>query len=188
MCSSDLARQERLRNKSLTERGPLIYQLESQISLRRKYLSLLGGLKENGGDRILQELEEQKQEVDENIKTLREEISRVSGNRREKLEEQLNIMEGQRHALVKRFDALFDPLREVVLAISEEEEEMWKAEDLLRRTGEEIASLIGTVDSQGLLEIKTKERERLLLIGSQNVIDGEDYDAKVRQLNDEIAG
>lgn len=184
--SRALSRESQLREKNLVEKGPLISQIEHQIDLREKYLLLLTKLKEKGGETILKDLEVEKVELKEKIASLKKEMKKVSGNKREQLEGRLNVLEKKRYALVKRFNELFDPLREAVSAISSEEEKIWDIEDLLRKTQEEIATLVGTANRLGTLEKKAKRRSELLLDHSSSLFEKKAREKEIQELNEEV--
>lgn len=185
--TSLLIRQERLRSKNLVERGPLAYQLENQIELRERYLSLLLGLKEQGDHIVLEELNSEREAIDRKISLLSEEVKKTSGDKREELENQLNDVENRKHYLLRKFNRIFDPLREVMDRIVVEEEEVWKIEELLRSTQEEIAKLVGDKSVSGLLREKTEKRSSLLLRRFRGDDGRKDPGEEVLRLNREIA-
>ncbi|MFT4552016.1 MAG: hypothetical protein ACI9S8_000637 [Chlamydiales bacterium] len=182
-----LVRQNQLRDRNLTERGPLISQIEEQIELRGQYMTLLNGLKEKGQHTILQQLDQEKTEVLEQITEVTKNLSLLSGNARENLEIDLKVLRKREHELVKDFNKLYDPLRTVVESISAQEEEIWKTEELLKDTREEISKIIGRDDQIGLLEEKTRRRASLLLMQPQEILDGANYSQEIIILNAEIS-
>lgn len=178
-------RQEKLRNRNLTERGPLIRQIERQIDLRSKYLTLLKGLQEKGQEKYLAKLDQNKIELEDKIENIQEMIAKSSGNERDALNVRLQQFETERHELVREFDSLFDPLREVIESIKVEEKEVLKAEKLLRQTHEEMAVLMG--NTQHSLDAKIQRRTQVLLADAQSVVEGPNFSEELRGLNEEIA-
>lgn len=178
-------RQEQLRNRNLTERGPLIQQIERQMDLRGRYLKLLKGLREKGQVKFLAKLDNEKLELEDRISQIHELLVQSSGNERDSLNLRLARAETERHELIRQFDSLFDPLREVVDSIKIEEQEILKIEKLLHKTREEMALLMG--NAKGSLQEKINRRTEVLLADAQSIVEGQNFSEELKVLNEEIA-
>ncbi len=169
------------------DNSALLAQVDNQINLRKKYLTLLEGLPATDGASELRRLEIEHQRLEGEMSHLREKAASLSGDEREVVDFQIAQLDGQIYQLVNAFDQLFNPLRDTVAEIAKEEEEIWNAEGLLRQTYEDIVSLVGTNNSPGSLEEKAERRRQLLLMKADDAIAAPMYDTEVRRLNEEIA-
>ena len=175
-----------LRRTQLEDDHSILAQVRNQITLRQKYLSLLRQLKKTQGARELQRLQIERQRLETEVELLRGQAAVSEGNEREIVEYELGELEDQLHILVREFDSLFEPLRAIVNSISDQEQEIWKAENLLRKTRDEILELIGTADFPGSLEEKTARRAELLLVSSDDILNNAIYGSEMSRLNEEI--
>ncbi len=180
-------RQNDLRSKTLQQQQPLLEQLDKQVGLRRKYLKLLVGLQGTKGDLSIQHLHAQRESINHEIALIKTKLEIVSGNEREDLEIELSILNDQQHVVIKEFEEIFGPLRDVVLEIAGAEEEVWRAEQIIVETQKEIESLVGSTGVRGTVQEKSQKRAELLLMQSSKVVADPSIDLEIENLNDELA-
>lgn len=165
----------------------LISQLDTQIALRRKYLSLLEQMKETEKDKELEFLKIEKTRFESLVQSLKNQLTKASGDHRERLQQEMSELQQERRHLVQRFESLFDPLRKVVEEISLQEESIWQKDRELQEVREAIIQLMGTQDRPGTLGDLTAKRAALLLMKSEEATQTPLYDAEIKELNTDIA-
>ncbi|SCA63677.1 hypothetical protein SCG7086_AZ_00110 [Chlamydiales bacterium SCGC AG-110-P3] len=166
---------------------PQIAQIERQIDLNTQYKTLLEELVSRHNDSKLQRLFEEFQRVEETLEETEKKLSQAKGNEREHIQEKIDHLSEQRHLLLSSYNALFDPLRDIVKKIASEEEQLWEAERRLLQAREECLEILGTDTTPGTLEEKTRRRTSLLLMKPDDIAGAPLYEAEIRQLTKEIA-
>lgn len=170
--------------------GPVdlsIDQVVKQIALKEQYLSLLERLQETKADKRLSLLNKEYKGLSASIEEMQERRKTVKGEQREDLEAKIRIKEGKRGEVLQEFGSLFAPLKEIVEAIQQEEEEIWKAHQRLAKTRSEALAILGTKEVPGLLQQKIAQRTALLLRQDDVADTPLLYESEVRQLTKEIA-
>ncbi|MBN4066953.1 hypothetical protein JYU14_02600 [Simkania negevensis] len=179
-------RQNALQEKNLSRRKFLLTQLDQQIHLHDKYLSMLKSVRQKEGDVSLQQIRKKQVEVNKKIESLHQKIASLTGNEREEREIELMQVETLRHSLVSQYDAIFAPLRDIVQQIAIQEEEIVQAREALLSAREEIRQLIGTPSKPGEIARKSKKRTELILAQSNQIINTPKLNDQIFSLNDEI--
>ncbi|SCA58954.1 hypothetical protein AB751O23_BK_00020 [Chlamydiales bacterium SCGC AB-751-O23] len=180
-------RQAHLRIQTVNDSEPLLEQIETQISLRKKYLSLLASLYDKREENPLRKLQGEQKQLGSQIAELRSGMASKLGNEREALLTEISELETKQNKVVKEFNDIFDPIRSVIKEIAESESKVWQAEKLLKETQEEIISLVGRRNVKGLMQEKAERRAQLLLVQPNNSVEREHYEKQTRVLNNDIA-
>ncbi|NCF70172.1 MAG: hypothetical protein GWP59_00580 [Chlamydiales bacterium] len=180
-------RQAHLRIQTVNDSEPLLEQIETQIQLRKRYLTLLRKLNGTEQENPLKKYQEQQKQLASKINDLRTSLVSSAGNEREKLLTEISELESKQNKVVREFNSIFEPIRAIIEEIAESESKVWQAEKLLKETQEEIIALIGKRGSSGIMQKKAEKRAQLLLIQPKNTVEREHYERQTRMLNDEIA-
>lgn len=165
----------------------LLSQIDTQVELKEKYLFLLKQLKATGENKTLINLKQRYGEIQKDILKQKELLSNLSGNARETKKLRLELLQTHQYNLIKKIDEIFSPLQKIIDEIAEQESEVYKAENTLLKTREQIAELIGDKFTIGTLAEKAARRKQLLLSQANAVFENPALDQEIETLNKEIS-
>lgn len=166
---------------------PSMLVIERQLKLHEEYLQLLQTLKSMNGNVLMKQLQEERQNLEREEKTLAEEVQNSRGEEREMAQAKRDAVQDRLHAIVQEYSKLYDPLRDIVTTIASQEGEIVKSQELLEKTREEMLKILGTPGHEGTLEAKCKTRAALIVAKNDDTAGATLYDAEIKKLTDEIS-
>ena len=174
-------------SKQASESTISLIQIEQQIDLQSKYLSLLKELKTANTNHFIEDLFAENKSLQLEVTQLQKQAEQQSGDQLEETLYQMDLLIEKQSQSTKTLDKHLSPLREITQKIANVEQEAQNIHEELKTTQTEILRIIGIKGSPGSLQEKTEQRAHLLLQNPESSDQAVLVENEIHRLNQQIS-